>query len=209
MVLQFYVTYIFLISAIILSIKGFSDSIFVDKFVFHPYRVKHNKEWYRFLSHAFLHGDPGHLIFNMIAIYSFGTMVEDFMVYSMHSTVNGKIVFLIYAILSIIVSSLISYFRHSNNSNYRSLGISGLASAIIFTSILWNPEGEIIFMLIPIPMPAWVFGILYLGFEIYSDRKRNNTGIAHDAHIAGAVFGILFAIIFNFGQVRFAFSNLF
>jgi membrane associated rhomboid family serine protease len=208
MILEFYITYIFLIIAVILSIKGFSDPFFVEKYLFIPYRVKHNKEYYRFISHAFLHGDPGHLIFNMFALFSFGLGVESNIVSNMPNPIIGKIVFLVYCICAIIAASLISYFRNSNNYSYRSLGISGLASAIIFTSILWFPYGHINMFFIPIDIPAWVFGIVYLAFEIYSDRNRK-TGIAHDAHIAGAVFGILFALIFNFGLVQRGFSLLF
>lgn len=208
MIQDFYITYIFLIIAVILSIKGFSDPFFVEKYLFIPYRVKHNKEYYRFISHAFLHGDPGHLIFNMLALFSFGRYVEEEFIITLKDPVLGKVVFLFYCIAAIIVASLISYYRHQNNYNYRSLGISGLTSAIIFSFILWNPTGGIGFILFPYPIPAWIFGILYLAFEIYSDRNRK-TGIAHDAHIAGAVFGILFALIFNFELVRTQLSLLF
>jgi membrane associated rhomboid family serine protease len=207
MILEFYITYIFLIIAVILSIKGFSDPFFVEKYLFIPYRVKHNKEYYRFISHAFLHGDPGHLIFNMIALFSFGKFVEEEFVITLNNPILGKVVYLFYCLGAIICASLISYSRHKNNYNYRSLGISGLTSAIVFTFILWNPRGEIMFFFIP-RIPAWIFGIVYLAFEIYSDRNRK-TGIAHDAHIAGAVFGILFALIFNFGLVQRGFSFLF
>ncbi|MFN5983922.1 MAG: rhomboid family intramembrane serine protease [Fluviicola sp.] len=205
MILEFYITYIFLIIAVILSIKGFSDPFFVEKYLFIPYRVKHNKEYYRFISHAFLHGDPGHLIFNMITLFSFGTALENAIVFFTQNQVLGKIIFLAYCLGAIIVASLISYYRHSNNYNYRSLGISGMTSAIVFTSILWDPSG---YVYMPFKMPSWIFGLLYLAFEIYSDRNRK-TGIAHDAHIAGAIFGILFAIIFKFDQVQKGFSLLF
>lgn len=208
MILEFYITYIFLIIAVILSIKGFSDPFFVEKYLFIPYRVKHNKEYYRFISHAFLHGDPGHLIFNMIAMFSFGKYIEDVFTITASNPILGKVFFLLYCILAIISASLISYYRHQNNYNYRSLGISGLTSAIIFSYIMWNPSGEIMFIFIPFPIKAWIFGFIYLAFEIYSDRNRK-TGIAHDAHIAGAVFGILFALIFNFGLVQRGFSFLF
>ena len=208
MILEFYITYIFLIIAVILSIKGFSDPFFVEKYLFIPYRVKHNKEYYRFISHAFLHGDPGHLIFNMIALFSFGKYIEDVFTITANNPILGKVFFILYCILAIISASLISYYRHKNNFNYRSLGISGLTSAIIFSYIMWNPSGEIMFIFIPFPIKAWIFGLIYLAFEIYSDRNRK-TGIAHDAHIAGAVFGILFALIFNFGLVQRGFSFLF
>lgn len=208
MILEFYITYIFLIIAVILSIKGFSDPFFVEKYLFIPYRVKHNKEYYRFISHAFLHGDPGHLIFNMIALFSFGKYIEDVFTLTASNPILGKVFFLLYCILAIISASLISYYRHQNNFNYRSLGISGLTSAIIFSYIMWNPSGEIMFIFFPFPIKAWIFGLIYLAFEIYSDRNRK-TGIAHDAHIAGAVFGVLFALIFNFGLVQREFSFLF
>jgi membrane associated rhomboid family serine protease len=86
--------------------------------------------------------------------------------------------------------------RHQNDPNYRSVGASGAVSAIIFAVIIWVPDLPLNLMFIPIPIPAYIFGVIYLAFEYYA-HKKGNTGIAHDAHIGGAVLGIVYVLILN------------
>lgn len=200
-------TYIIIALAAIVSIKGFQDPVFVAKYLFVPYRVKHNNENYRIITHAFLHGDPGHLIFNGITMYFFGSFMERYF-RSFYGVFVGEMFFWGFIILAIVASSIISFSRHKDNPNYRSLGLSGATSAILFAAIVLFPTMEIGFMFIPIPIKAYIFGPIYLAFEIYSDRNRK-TNIAHDAHIAGAVFGILFILITNIEGVKQAFTSIF
>lgn len=119
----------------------------------------------------------------------------------------GNIVFLSFIVLASVASESISYARHQHNPNYRSLGLSGVTSAIVFATILLFPMQKMGLILIPVKMPAWIFGILYLAFEIYSDRNRK-TNIAHDAHIAGAIFGIIFILISNIDYVIAGFKTI-
>lgn len=205
MVNEFYSTYILLIAVVIVSLKGFNDRAFVEKYLFIPYEVKHHGEWYRFFTHAFLHGDTGHLFFNGFTLFNFGPFLEDY--FAMVFGKFGQAVFWVFIALSLIASSSISYWRHQNNSAYRSLGISGAVSAVLFAFILIAPTAELSIMFLPIPIPAYLFGVLYLVYEIYSDRNRK-TNIAHDAHIAGAVFGILFILITNIELVIHNFNSL-
>jgi membrane associated rhomboid family serine protease len=191
---------------IVMSLIGFNNRDFMEKYLFSPYEVKHNREYYRFITHAFLHGDFGHLLFNGITLFYFGKYFEYYL-YNFYSPLTGEIVFWAFVVAAMFLSSLISFFRYKDNPNYRSLGLSGVTSAILFAMIMLNPGMEIMFIFIPIPIKAWVFGPVYLAFEIYSDRNRK-TNIAHDAHISGAVFGIIFILITNIEQVIFAFQNL-
>ncbi len=178
----------------------------MEKYLFSPYYVKYDREYYRFITHAFLHGDFGHLFFNGITLYYFGRYFE-FYLYNFYGPLLGEIIFWAFIIVSMFASSSISYIRHKDNPNYRSLGLSGVTSAILFAMIMLDPGMKIGFMFIPVPISAWIFGLIYLAFEIYSDRNRK-TNIAHDAHISGAVFGIVFILITNIEQVRIAFQNL-
>lgn len=203
---QIYSTYVLLGAMIIMSLMGFNNRDFMEKYLFSPYEVKHNREYYRFITHAFLHGDFGHLIFNGITLFYFGKYFEYYL-YHFYGPLTGEIVFWAFVLAAMILSSLISLFRHKDNPNYRSLGLSGVTSAILFAMIMLSPTMEILFIFIPVPIPAWIFGPVYLAFEIYSDRNRK-TNIAHDAHISGAVFGIVFILITNIEQVIFAFQNL-
>lgn len=206
MPLPFYCTYIILGITLLFSLIGFNNRDIVNRYLFIPYNVKHHREFYRFLTHPFLHADIGHLAFNCIAMYYFGQSLETFFTWKYGITL-GEIYFVVFVLLSIFASSSISYFRHQDNPGYRSLGLSGVTSAVVFAMILLAPNMKIGIILLPVQMPAWIFGILYLAFEIYSDRNKR-TNIAHDAHIAGAIFGVVFILITNIDQVITAFKSI-
>jgi membrane associated rhomboid family serine protease len=178
----------------------------MNKYLFYPYEVKHHHGFYRFLSHPFLHGDLAHLLFNSITMFYFGSFLESFMI-ARYGIPLGPIVYILFILLSIFASSSISYARNKDNPGYRSLGLSGVTSAVVFAYILINPMEPIGFMFIPIPIKAWLFGLIYLAFEFYADRNKR-TNIAHDAHIAGAVFGIVFILITNIEIVIAVFKDL-
>ena len=97
-------------------------------------------------------------------------------------------------LVAIIVSSIPAYLKHNSNSYYRSLGASGAVSAILFSSILISPLSSLIILPIPIPIPAWLFGPLYLLYSWYMAR-RGGDNIGHDAHFMGAVFGLIATVI--------------
>ncbi len=203
----FYDTYILLALVGIMSFLGFQNRDFMEKYLFHPYSVKHNREYYRFISHAFLHNDIGHLFFNCITLYFFGIPFEEYLK-AYYGLLEGKIIFWIFVFLAMFASSSISFFRHKDNSSYRSLGLSGVTAAILFAMIMLAPDMKLMIIFLPIPMSAWIFGILYLAFEIYSDRNKK-TNIVHDAHISGAIFGVLFILFTNIEGVLIAFQRLF
>lgn len=203
---QIYSTYILLGLMIAMSLTGFNNRAFMEKYLFSPYEVKHHREYYRFVTHAFLHGDTIHLLFNGVTLFYFGQAFEDYL-HSEYNALTSGIVFWGFVLGAIFASSLISYFRHKDNPNYRSLGLSGVTSAILFAVIMIFPKLPVGLLFIPIDIPGWIFGIIYLAFEIYSDRNQK-TNIAHDAHISGAVFGIIFILITNIEQVNIAFQNL-
>ncbi|MFK7786217.1 MAG: rhomboid family intramembrane serine protease, partial [Crocinitomicaceae bacterium] len=104
-------------------------------------------------------------------------------------------------------ATIVPYIRNKDNPGYRSLGASGAVSAVIFAAILWNPEMRLSLFFIPIAIPAYIFGPLYLLFEFYMD-KRGGGRIAHDAHIGGAIFGVLYVLIINIDKGK-EFINLF
>lgn len=198
-------TYILIIITVLFSIKGLSDQLFMEKYLYIPYRVNHDKEWYRTFSHILLHGDWGHLFFNMLSLYFFGEFVESVYVYT-YGTGLGIAYYVSLYVLGGLFAALIPYLRNKNNPGYRSLGASGAVSAVIFAGILFAPQMKIFVYFIEIP--AWLFAPLYLAFEFWSDRN-SKTGIAHDAHIGGAIFGILFALITNIEMVKAGIKTLF
>jgi membrane associated rhomboid family serine protease len=120
----------------------------------------------------------------------------------------GSIHFLLLYFLGGLASAFVIYFRNQDNASYRSLGASGAVSAVIFASIIWNPTMSLMIMFIPIPIPAYLFGPLYLLIEFFALR-RGGTGIAHDAHIGGALFGVLYVLILDIEKGRQFFDLIF
>ena len=96
----------------------------------------------------------------------------------------------------ILFSSLVGYQRHIHDPGYRAVGASGAVAAVLFAHILMLPTQAIYLMFIPIPIPSFVFGILYLAYERYMDR-RGGDNVAHDAHFHGAVFGVVYTAVLH------------
>lgn len=154
-----------------------------EKWMMIPYRVKHNKEYYRFLTSGFIHSGYVHLAFNMLALWGFGQMVEYFL---------GSTFFIMLYIGGILISDIPTYLKYQNYQNYRSLGASGGVASVIFASILLRPLREIFIFVIPVS--GFIFGFIYLIYSYYQ-AKNSTDNINHDAHFYGAVFGLLFTIL--------------
>jgi membrane associated rhomboid family serine protease len=188
---------IIIISTVAVSFIAFKDKALNEKMMFSPYKVQHDKEYMRLITHIFIHGDVFHLMFNMFSLYFLGTFLENELTNNMYFEPNqGMLHFLIIYFFGGLFSTLIPFIRNKNNPEYLSLGASGGVSAVIFAAIIWAPTLPLSIMFFPIPIPAYIFGPIYLAFEFWADRK-GNTGIAHDAHIGGAVFGVLYVLIIN------------
>ena len=184
-----------LIITVVVSLNAMNNNSLKDKMMFIPYNCKHYKESYRVISHVVVHADFSHLLFNMMSLYFLGASLENQLIFE-YGFMKGEFHFFVLYIAGALFSTIIPFARNQDNPNYRALGASGAVSSIVFAFILWNPTVKLSLMFIPIPMPAYVFGALYLGFEYYMDKK-GNTGIAHDAHLGGAIFGIIYILIIN------------
>jgi membrane associated rhomboid family serine protease len=169
-----------------------------NRFLYIPYDVKRKNEYYRLLSHIFIHADISHLAFNMISLYFLGSTLEYYLI-EFYGLQLGVCYLLILYFAGAIFASLPSFLKQQDNSSYRSLGASGAVSAVIFAAILWDPSMRLGILFIPFPIPAYIFGPIYLAIEYFS-MKRGGTGIAHDAHLGGAVFGILFVLLLNINK---------
>ncbi len=177
------------------------------QWLFNPYMVKNRNEYYRFITSGFIHGDFMHLLFNMITFYYFGSVVEIILVRIFESQWIGWAVFLLFYLSAIVVADLPRYFRYLRNHRTlaNSLGASGGVSAILLFSILYLPEMKVSLFFIPIGIPGFMFAILYLFYSAYMD-KQGGDRIAHDAHLYGALYGILIAIavyppvVFSFAE---------
>lgn len=169
------------------SIKGFNDMAFFDRYKFNIGAISgKSKQWDRLLTSATLHGDYMHLIFNMLTLYFFSGVII---------ATLGIWQYLIIYFLSIIGGGLLSLWMHRKEYYYSAVGASGGVVGILFAAIAMYPNMTLGVMFI-IPMKGWIFGILYLGYSIYGMQTRKGN-IGHDAHLGGAVIGLIFAIIFD------------
>lgn len=198
---------VIILVTVVVSIAAFNNKEMLGKYMFIPYDVKHYGNKLRIFSHVLIHADWAHLIFNMFSLYFLGRLLLLEFQWEFGEW-NGQAHFLALYVLGGLFATVIPYARHHDNPSYRSLGASGAVSAVIFAFILWNPTMNLSLMFIPIPIPAFVFGPLYLLFEFYMD-KRGGSGIAHDAHIGGAIFGIIYALIINIDKGKLFIDQIF
>ena len=183
------VTLILIILTAGISIYAWSNQDLMQKWIFHPYSVRKRHEYYRFVTSGFLHADWTHLLLNMFSIYMFAQVVEQVFI-GIHWPEVGIALFLLVYIGGIVVSDIYTFLIEHKNFNYHSLGASGGVSAIIFSSILLNPLTKIIIFPIPVGIPGFIFGGLYLLYSYYQ-AKRMGDNVNHDAHFYGAIFGFL------------------
>lgn len=187
------ITLIILAITVIVSIAAMGDPTLKSKLMFNAYMIHHRKEWYRFFSNGIIHADWIHLAFNMYAFWMFGRGVENAFGFDEIYGNKGPLFFILLYVGGLVMSSLYSYEKNKDNIYYNSLGASGAVSAVIFSYIVLAPTAQLGFMFIPVPIPAYLFGLIILGIEHYLS-KRGNTGIAHDAHFWGSIYGVVFTI---------------
>lgn len=160
---------------------------------FNAYQIWHGRQYYRMLSYGLVHADYWHLIFNMLTLYFFGDFVESCF-RQVLDVGAGTAVYLLMYVTALAVSTSVDLVRHKEHPGYNAVGASGAVSAVIFTAIFFNPTMRISMLFIPIPMPGWLFGILYLLYCYYMDR-RGMDNIGHSAHFVGAVYGFMFPLL--------------
>jgi membrane associated rhomboid family serine protease len=176
----------------ITSYFGFKNNEVFHKLKFNPYLINQNREWYRFLSHGFVHADWMHLVFNLYVLYEFGKLVMLILFFKMGDMANLYFLGLFFPAL--LASSLFSFFRYKDQVHYNAVGASGAVSAVVFASIILYPQGEMGLIFIPFYLPSWIFGALYLAYTIVMARKQIDN-IGHDAHLWGAVYGIIYTFV--------------
>lgn len=167
------------------SYKGFTDFLFFEKYKFDVDRILINKEYIRLISSGFLHVGWTHLVFNMISLYAFCSLLENQI---------GSVNFLIIYFVSLVAGDLFALFIHRHHGDYSSVGASGAVCGVIFASIALFPGLGIGFLGLPFSIPSWLYGVLYVVYSIYGIKSQKDN-IGHEAHLGGALFGMLVAIL--------------
>lgn len=175
-----------IVANILVSIKGFNDTSFFERYKFGIGQIKAGEKE-RMVTSGFLHVDVAHLFFNMFTLYFFADVVINWF---------GPGKFLGIYFISLIAGSLLALFFHKNEPYYSAVGASGAVTGILYAAILLQPGMSLYLMFIPIPIPAYVVGIGYLLYSIYGMKSRLGN-IGHTAHFGGAVGGYVSTLLFK------------
>ena len=167
----------------LISFKAFEDQFFFRKYEFHIGSIRAG-EHLRMITSAFLHVDIAHLAFNMLTLFFFAPVVINFL---------GTPSFLMVYLGSLLCGNLLTLQFHKDEYHYRAVGASGAVTGILYSAILLNPDMNLFLFFIPIPIPAYIFGIGYLLYSIYGMKSRNDN-IGHTAHFGGAIGGYLITL---------------
>ncbi len=179
------VTLLLIVANVWVSYKGFSSESFMDKYNFEVEKILVYKDYKRLVTSGFLHVNWTHLIFNLFSLYVFSGAAERGL---------GEGQFLLVYFVSLVGGNLLTLFIHRHHPEYSAMGASGAIAGIMFAVIALLPGMSIGFFPLPISFPAWLYGLLYIGFSIYGiHSKRDNVG--HEAHLGGALIGMFAALL--------------
>jgi membrane associated rhomboid family serine protease len=174
------------------SLWAFADENIYARFILNPYTVSRGGRVYTIITSGLIHKDWNHLFFNMLSYFFFAFTLEGMI---------GHWQFALLYTLSLILSDLPSIQNHKEDIWYNSLGASGAISAVIFSYIMFDPKAGMYLMFIPIAIPAWIFGILYLVYCHYASKHARDN-VNHDAHLFGALSGIIITIALHHNVVN-------
>jgi membrane associated rhomboid family serine protease len=176
-----------LVTNIALSLAGlFFAPRIIERCLFRPYEYARGLRRATIITSGFVHADMPHLLFNMIAFWSFGVPLE----YRL-----GTPMFVLLYGAALLLSQYGTYRKHRNNPGYATLGASGAVSAVVFAAIVYQPTQNV-YLFFSIPLPAALFGVAYLAYTIWSARNSRDR-INHDAHLGGALTGLVFVALFD------------
>ena len=181
------VTLVLIAVTVGVSLLAWRDARLMDRLILWPPAIARRGEYYRLLSYGLVHADGAHLLFNMVTLYFFGTLIERVL-----TPYIGTAGFVGFYAGGLLISILPSYLANRNNPDYRSLGASGAVSAVLFAFILLQPWAMLFVFFIP--APAILFGVAYMAYTIWMDR-RGTDNVNHSAHLWGAGYGVVFMLL--------------
>lgn len=174
------------VATIVASLAGlYAAPQVIERSLFRPFWFLRKKQYETVVTSGFVHADLAHLIFNMVTFYFFAFPLERHI---------GSAKFAVLYFLGLALSDLGTWRKHKDDPQYASLGASGAISAVLFASIVYFPWQKLFIIPIPVPIPAPLFAIGYVAYSWYSARQPRGR-INHDAHLGGAIFGLLFVLL--------------
>lgn len=193
------ITLVIILITVAISYAAWQRPTLLNKLIYHGPSVQRGQYW-RLLSHGFIHADGNHLLFNMMTLYFFGRVMEQILL-----PVIGVVGYVLFYLMGIIIAIVPSHIRHYQDAAYRSLGASGAVSSVLFAYILIQPWSMLFVMFVPVP--AAVFAVAYVGYSIWADR-RGKGNVNHSAHLWGAAWGIAFLLMLRPGLLPRFFEQL-
>lgn len=161
------------------------------RLMLNPYTVVHEKKYYQLITSGFVHNNGIHLLLNLFTLYFFGLAIEQ--IFYTYFGDLGLVLYILLFITAVIVANIPTTIKHKNNYNYNSLGASGGVSALVMAFILFDPIRDLCLYAI-ICLPGYILGGLFIVYSIIMS-KRNTDNINHDAHLFGAIYGVIFTLL--------------
>ncbi len=183
------ITLTFVMVTCVISYLAFTRQDLVIKLAHHPYSEVNNGQYYRLLTAGFVHGSWGHLFVNMFVLYQFGDIAERLFGQIFGLSI-GQFMFVAFYLSAIMIANLGTFLKHKANPGFRSVGASGVTSALVFIYVLFAPWEMFIFP----PVPAILFAVLYLLYSTWAS-KNSHDNVDHMAHLFGGIYGILFVFV--------------
>lgn len=184
---------------VVVGLIGLRAPALIERGVFRPYAFPRDGRWWTPLTSAFLHADTAHLLFNGFTFWAFAFGLEREI---------GSARFLALYAAGLVVSDLGTWIAHRRDPAYSTLGASGAILAVLFASIVYFPTSSLYIVPIPVPIPAPLFAVGYLALS-WVAKKRGGGRINHDAHIGGAIAGVLFVALTDPAALRRAIDSVF
>lgn len=183
------VTLILLMINVLVSVYAlFFNQSLVDRMAFKPRAILKGREYHRMITGGFVHVGIGHLAFNMITLFFFGPLME---------LILGPVGFLILYFGAELAAHALTLVIHRDSPTYSAVGASGAVTGVVFAFCLFRPLDQL-YIFMALPMPAIVFAVLYVAGSVYAMRQKDEGmtgGIAHEAHLGGAIGGLLLTIL--------------